>query len=46
MKEQELNRLIELNKYENEYYEKGYTCIAGIDDAGRGPAGPACGFCG
>lgn len=41
MKETEEKRLIELSKFEREYYEKGYTCIAGIDEAGRGPlAGP------
>lgn len=28
-------------KYENEAYEKGYSCIIGLDEAGRGPmAGP------
>lgn len=28
-------------KYENELYEKGFNCIAGTDEAGRGPlAGP------
>ena len=27
--------------FENEYYDKGYTYIAGVDEAGRGPlAGP------
>ena len=26
-----------------EYYEKGYSCIAGVDEVGRGPlAGPVC----
>ena len=41
MKEAEEKRLIELSKFEKGYYEKGYTCIAGIDEAGRGPlAGP------
>jgi ribonuclease HII len=46
MKEEEMKRLIELSKYENEYYEKGYTCIAGIDEAGRGPlAGPVVAGC-
>ncbi len=41
MKEQEEQRLIELSKFEKEYYEKGYKCIAGVDEAGRGPlAGP------
>ena len=31
----------ELSAYENEYSDKGYKAIAGIDEAGRGPlAGP------
>ena len=41
MKEKEEERLIELSKFEKEYFEKGYNLIAGIDEAGRGPlAGP------
>lgn len=41
MKEEEKLRLEELSKYEKEYYFKGYNCICGIDEAGRGPlAGP------
>lgn len=41
MREEERERLIELSKFEKEAYEKGYKCIAGIDEAGRGPlAGP------
>ncbi|WP_341877315.1 ribonuclease HII [Defluviitalea saccharophila] len=37
----ELNRIKELNTYENNYYSKGYKAIAGIDEVGRGPlAGP------
>ena len=29
--------------YENEYRARGYTCICGIDEAGRGPlCGPVC----
>lgn len=41
MKEEEIERLINLSKFEREYYEKGYKSIAGIDEAGRGPlAGP------
>ena len=41
MKEEERERLINLSKFEKEYYEKGYKYIAGIDEAGRGPlAGP------
>ena len=28
---------------EKEFYEKGYSCICGVDEAGRGPlAGPVC----
>lgn len=28
---------------ENEYYDKGYTLVCGVDEAGRGPlAGPVC----
>ena len=34
-------RLKKLHKYENELYEKGYNCIAGVDEVGIGPlAGP------
>ena len=41
MKEEEIERLVNLSKFEKEGYEKGYTYIAGIDEAGRGPlAGP------
>lgn len=41
MKEKEVERLTELKKIEKEFYEKGITSIAGIDEAGRGPlAGP------
>lgn len=41
MKEKEFERLTELKKIEEEFYEKGVTSIAGIDEAGRGPlAGP------
>ena len=29
--------------FENEYSKKGYKCLAGVDEAGRGPlAGPVC----
>ena len=39
-----MKELINLYKYENEYKDKGYTLIAGCDEAGRGPlAGPV--FC-
>lgn len=41
MKEEELNRLIKLKEIEKELYEKGFSQICGIDEAGRGPlAGP------
>ena len=41
MKEKELERLTELKKIEEDFYSKGVTSIAGIDEAGRGPlAGP------
>ena len=41
MKDEEIQRLQELSKYEMEYYSKGYKYICGIDEAGRGPlAGP------
>ncbi|MGE5329715.1 MAG: ribonuclease HII [Deltaproteobacteria bacterium] len=39
--EKEKARLIELIQFENKWYEKGITSIAGVDEAGRGPlAGP------
>ena len=32
-----------LLEIENEYYDKGYTLVCGVDEAGRGPlAGPVC----
>lgn len=41
MKEAEMERLIKMSVFEKEAYEKGYTYIAGMDEAGRGPlAGP------
>ena len=41
MKEKEIERLINLKKIDNTYYEKGFKYICGIDEAGRGPlAGP------
>lgn len=41
MKEKELERLTNLKKEENAFYEQGMKLIAGIDEAGRGPlAGP------
>lgn len=37
----ELERIKEISKYENNYYNKGLEYIAGVDEAGRGPlAGP------
>ena len=37
----ELNRLKKMYLYENEQFEKGFTPVAGTDEAGRGPlAGP------
>lgn len=41
MKEEELKRLIDLKKYEENLYNEGLKYICGIDEAGRGPlAGP------
>lgn len=41
MTDKELERLLKLSEYEKDIYSKGYTSIAGIDEAGRGPlAGP------
>lgn len=41
MKEAEIERLTKLSEYERDCYEKGFSYIAGIDEAGRGPlAGP------
>lgn len=41
MKEKEIERLNILKEYEKSLYKKGIKCIAGIDEAGRGPlAGP------
>lgn len=41
MKEKELERLTNLKKEEELFYQKGLNLIAGIDEAGRGPlAGP------
>lgn len=35
--------IIDMLLYENEAFEKGYTYICGVDEAGRGPlAGPVC----
>ncbi len=41
-REEKLKQLwLEMNRYENRYYEQGVELIAGIDEAGRGPlAGP------
>lgn len=41
MKEEELIRLKELSKYEEDCFNRGIELVAGIDEAGRGPlAGP------
>lgn len=41
MKEKEEQRLEQLKKIEQDIYQEGYSWIAGIDEAGRGPlAGP------
>ena len=41
MKEEEIKRLIDLKKYEENLYKEGFKNICGIDEAGRGPlAGP------
>lgn len=38
---EKLKEQIDWLKYENEAYQNGYTCICGVDEAGRGPlAGP------
>jgi len=39
--EKELTRLEMLTRFDEQYYNKGYSLICGIDEAGRGPlAGP------
>ena len=41
MKEQEIERLTNLKKYEENLYSEGNNLICGVDEAGRGPlAGP------
>ncbi len=41
MKEKEIERLTKLKEIEKDLYQKGFTKICGIDEAGRGPlAGP------
>lgn len=37
MKEQELERLLLMREKENKLFDMGYTLIAGVDEAGRGP---------
>lgn len=41
MKEKEEQRLLQLKKIDNEFFDMGIKLICGIDEAGRGPlAGP------
>lgn len=41
MKQEEIDRLESMMKFENELYNAGFEVIAGVDEAGRGPlAGP------
>lgn len=43
MKSQKTKTEVNLYKYEEELYDRGYKQICGIDEAGRGPlAGPIC----
>lgn len=43
MKSQKMNQEVNLYKFEEELFDKGYEKICGIDEAGRGPlAGPIC----
>ena len=37
MKEQEKERLLLMREKENKLFEMGYTLVAGVDEAGRGP---------
>lgn len=37
MNKEEIERLDNMLKYENEAYEKGYNYVCGVDEAGRGP---------
>ena len=37
MNKNEIERLDNMLKYENEAYEKGYKFVCGVDEAGRGP---------
>lgn len=37
MKEKEMERLSSMVEFEEEFYKKGYSIIAGVDEAGRGP---------
>ncbi len=44
--EMENQRLKLMSRYEEEAYSKGFKCVAGIDEAGRGPlAGPVVAAC-
>lgn len=37
MKEEELQRLVAMRELENNLYSRGYSSVAGVDEAGRGP---------
>lgn len=37
MKEEELQRLVNMRELENSLYDRGYSIVAGVDEAGRGP---------
>jgi len=39
MKQEEIDRLENMMKFENELYSAGHEIIAGVDEAGRGPLG-------
>lgn len=44
--EKEIERLIQMSKYEREAYLQGFQYVAGVDEAGRGPlAGPVVAAC-
>ena len=37
MNKNEIERLDNMLRYENEAYDKGYKFVCGVDEAGRGP---------